>query len=70
MKVPLSELPSLLKSLRIAMSLTQSQAAELLGPGYSKGHISYIEAGKRPVGIELLKRFGKIYGTEFYISVE
>ena|SRR5438105_11162069 len=66
--ISFSDLPELIKGIRNYRGITQTKFAEMLGGKYSKGHISYIENGKTPIGFKLLQDIGKAFNIEFGIS--
>ena len=54
-----------LRASRAKENLTQKQLAELVG--IPQRHISEMENGKRPIGKEMAKRFGKVLNISYKV---
>ena len=62
----MSEDGATLKAARKAKGLTQEQAGAALGS--NKSFISNYENNRRSPGLDLLKKFAKIYGVRFVVD--
>ena len=61
-------LPNQLKHLRKEAKLTQSQLAQRLSDGYTRGHVCTIEKGTRQVGLSMIERWAEACGFSVEIT--